>query len=307
MVAFVGSGAEQYIPSPKGIDLICWDKEGCTSPDAIRKLRKRMVNVFFAENLHMKVYWAQGRGLVLGSANLSKNGLGDGALFEAATLLPAGLLSIADLRKSVDPKPVTAKMLESLDRRTRKYRSRNHGKTVFSENGSQPSKQSFADWYHSKDQVSWRLFAYWEYLSGLTKEAQQRLDSEGYESCEDYWMGIKEHAVPYEWLLAVDMNKKSNGIHWSCPDFAVDVKPSDKNFYDKREPVFAVQCSKTTVYGEVPFDEREKPFRAALRSLLKENKMKTYEEGLAFAPKGRMSKKNLRRLYELYRDHGQRK
>jgi hypothetical protein len=57
MVAYVGDGAEDYLPSPKGIELICWDKEGSTNADTIRKLpNDYKVNIWFAKNLHAKIY-----------------------------------------------------------------------------------------------------------------------------------------------------------------------------------------------------------------------------------------------------------
>lgn len=45
--AFVGMGADAYLPNPKGLKLICWPKAGGTNPDMLRKLIKRGVEVFF--------------------------------------------------------------------------------------------------------------------------------------------------------------------------------------------------------------------------------------------------------------------
>ena len=69
--AFVGDGAEAYLPKPKGLQLICWPKAGGTNPNVLRKLMKRGVEVFFADRLHMKTYWSEDRGAVVTSANLS--------------------------------------------------------------------------------------------------------------------------------------------------------------------------------------------------------------------------------------------
>src|SRR5262245_37865896 len=80
--AFVGDGAEAYLPKPSGIQLICWPKEGGTNPNALRRLMAKGVEVFFCDALHMKVYWAEGRGAVVTSANLSRNALGAGDLKE---------------------------------------------------------------------------------------------------------------------------------------------------------------------------------------------------------------------------------
>src|SRR5436309_13786173 len=57
--AFVGAGAEAYLPRPSGLRLYCWPKAGGTNPNALRRLMKGGVLVFFVDSLHMKLYWAQ--------------------------------------------------------------------------------------------------------------------------------------------------------------------------------------------------------------------------------------------------------
>ena len=54
--AFVGKGAESYLPNPQGITLVCWPKAGATNPHALRKLMKSGIEVQFTDRLHMKVY-----------------------------------------------------------------------------------------------------------------------------------------------------------------------------------------------------------------------------------------------------------
>jgi hypothetical protein len=53
--AFVGEDAEAYLPKPNGLELFCWPKGGGTNPNAIRKLRKLGVKVYFSRAVHMKV------------------------------------------------------------------------------------------------------------------------------------------------------------------------------------------------------------------------------------------------------------
>lgn len=55
ITAFVGDGAEAFLPRPKGLELVCWPKAGGTNPNALRKLMKRGVQVSFSDSLHMKV------------------------------------------------------------------------------------------------------------------------------------------------------------------------------------------------------------------------------------------------------------
>ena len=78
--AFVGEGAGAFLPYPKGIELICWPQPGGTNPTGVRALMTSGVQVKFADRLHMKVYWAEGKGAVVTSANLSTNALGAGNL-----------------------------------------------------------------------------------------------------------------------------------------------------------------------------------------------------------------------------------
>ena len=202
LVAYVGAHAQEYLPYPAGIDLICWDKEGSTDPDAIRTLRSLKVNVSFARNLHMKVFWAEGRGVIIGSANLSDNGLSDNGLHEAAVLLPANSVDIKGLQARVNAKSVTPLILQDFDTRTLQYRSRNAGKdaypTIKRQSKRKPTVTTFANWYESEDQKFWRIFLYGEYFEGLTVEAKHELEARGYETCKDYWMGAQCHANPCE-------------------------------------------------------------------------------------------------------------
>src|SRR4051812_23758 len=73
VVGFVGAGAESYLPKPEGIELYCWPKAGGTNPNMLRTLAKRKVEIRFVDSLHMKVFWAEKRGAVVTSANLSTN------------------------------------------------------------------------------------------------------------------------------------------------------------------------------------------------------------------------------------------
>ena len=303
MVAYVGADAQEYLPSPAGVELVCWDKEGCTDPDAIRALRSLGARVSFAKNLHMKIYWAENRGVIIGSANLSHNGLSDNGLYEIAVLLPAKSVDVDTLKTRVNPVPVTPRHLHDLDLRTLKYRSRNAGKTVYPpgtrKRGSKKSIPTFAEWYESKDRKSWRIFPYGEYFKGLTVEARQKLNALGYKTCEDYWIAAKCHSQPHEWLLGVDVGPKGYRVYWSCTDFTVRVRRSDKKFYDKREPFFSVQIFPIGKYGIPPF-KQDKTFFRAIRKLTTEAGVQSYADGLEFAPDGLLRKKDLRYLYEYY-------
>jgi|CXWL01.1.fsa_nt_gi hypothetical protein len=303
LVAYVGADAQEYLPYPAGIELICWDKEGSTDPDAVRTLRSLKVKVSFARNLHMKVFWVEKRGVIIGSANLSNNGLSDNGLHEVAVLLPANSVDIKGLKARVNAEPVTPSSLRDLDTRTLQHRSRNAGKdaypTTTRKSERKPIVTTFANWYESEDRKFWRLYSYGEYFRGLTAEAKHELQAWGYKTCEDYWMGADCHANPHEWLLGVDTNKYGYGVYWSCADFTVPVKRSDKEFYDRRWPFFSVQIRPTRKYGKPPF-KIDRAFIKATKRLLTQAEVKTYMNGLEFAPNGLLRKRDLKRLYEYY-------
>lgn len=299
MVAFVGTGAEEYLPAPSGLEIICWDKEGCTDPDTIRELRERNVSVYFAANLHMKVYWSEHRGAVIGSSNLSGNGLGDEGHFEAVALLPPGFVDIEQLKSGLDIRPVTPSLLRSLDRRTRKCRARNNGKMVFRAAKSRKGKQTFDQWYLSKDRKEWKLFVSSECLKKIPQVAAKTLHTRGYSECKEYWIGTRATSEPYEWLLSVDTNRNGLGIYWSCADFSVRMPEEDPE-YDSNFPMVSVQCKESYKYGMVPFSVSEMKFKRALRKFLKDNKVETSEDGVRFNPSGALNSDQLSELLECY-------
>ncbi len=114
--AFVGKDAESYLPIPAGLTLVCWPKAGGTNPHTLRKLIKKSVDVWFADRLHMKIYWAEGRGCIITSANLSKNALGVGGLKELGVLLNPDEVDIDKVLSSLGKRPVNESEMKKLDR-----------------------------------------------------------------------------------------------------------------------------------------------------------------------------------------------
>jgi hypothetical protein len=80
IVAFVGDDALQFVgggAAAKGMEIYCWDNPTSTSPRGLRNLLRAEAKIFFVSDLHMKVYWAQRGGYVIGSPNLSAAALDD--------------------------------------------------------------------------------------------------------------------------------------------------------------------------------------------------------------------------------------
>ena len=87
IVAFVGSNAIDYIPNKDNLTIYCWPHPGATSPNAIRQFQQKGVKVFFSDNMHKKIYWAQDRGTIIASANLTHNALSGEVLQESGVFI----------------------------------------------------------------------------------------------------------------------------------------------------------------------------------------------------------------------------
>lgn len=122
LVAYVGGGAELYLPYPKSLHVICSPSPGGTDPDTLRRLIKRGAKVEISYKLHMKVYWSHSRGCVLLSANAPSSALGLGGLKEAGVYFPPGLLDIDRLIKYASSRLVRQSDLHKLDRQSREQK-----------------------------------------------------------------------------------------------------------------------------------------------------------------------------------------
>jgi len=114
VVAFVGDGAEEYIGDPKGINLICWPQPGSTNPKTLQYLIKKGVRLGFCDKLHMKIYSSNKHGTVLGSSNLTNNGLGGGNLREAGVYLAPDEFSLENALQGLKIRKPTKDDFEKL-------------------------------------------------------------------------------------------------------------------------------------------------------------------------------------------------
>jgi hypothetical protein len=150
--AFVGDGAEAFLPFPQDIELICWPNPTGSNPSAIRRLLAKGVDVRFSDSLHMKIYWSSRGGAVVTSANLSTNALGAGGLKEVGVRLPPGELNIQRILSALKMRSVTPAELDLLDRERDRYVVRTqmlHPKVS--------RRDSFPDWYESPMRKRWLL------------------------------------------------------------------------------------------------------------------------------------------------------
>jgi hypothetical protein len=122
LVAYIGRDYSSFLPDPKDIEIVCSPTPGATRAEAVARLRSAGAKkIQFSDNLHMKVYWAQTRGCLITSANLSQNALGISGLHEAGVLVEAEDVNMDAFLEAVKPYDVNDKNLLRLAELERKF------------------------------------------------------------------------------------------------------------------------------------------------------------------------------------------
>lgn len=120
IVAFVGSNAIEYIPNKDNLTIYCWPHPGATSPNALRQLLQKGVKVFFSDNMHKKIYWAQGRGTIIASANLTDNALSGDVLQESGVFISSNDFDIdKEISNLKNIRPAKNEEIDQLERKAR--------------------------------------------------------------------------------------------------------------------------------------------------------------------------------------------
>ena len=229
LCAFIGKGATAYIPKPEGVTIVCWPKAGGTNPRAVRELMEQRAKVFFADRLHMKIFWARGRGAVIGSANLTTNALGSGNLKELAVAVPASSVPIHALLKSVGARKVTDKKLKLLDREHQKM-----GRFVA---GGELPMIHYRTWFNSPSRPRWK-FGWWDERVDYSAVAVKHAKSEFNKAPRASIVATKEDFRDYDWILSFGLTAKgAKEPEWIFVDFVVRSTNSKK----ERFPYEAVQ------------------------------------------------------------------
>lgn len=116
IVGFVGYNALDHLPyGVSDLSVVCWPKAGGTNPDGVRRLIENGISVYFCDRLHQKIYWQEGAGLIVGSANLSENALGEGGLHEFGVYCDDESFDIKDILSTLNYEKVTSESLIALD------------------------------------------------------------------------------------------------------------------------------------------------------------------------------------------------
>ncbi len=259
--AFVGDGAGAYLPSPNGLRLICSPTPGATNPNALRALMKAGASVEFVKSLHMKVYWAEGRGAVITSANLSTNAMGKGGLLEAGVFLDDATLDIDKLISQLDPILATGAALKKLDRQNNHFHKRN---------GWGASKQqapSYCEWFDRPSPEPWAVSFYKQTSDELSVEAMDKIQK-AYNRTPFNYLWSKTSWKENTWILLVHITPNAAQVEepaWLYADMVVAVPETDQNS-DPRYPHEIIQIHEDKHYPPPPFRLNPK-FRAALGKL----------------------------------------
>jgi hypothetical protein len=277
--AFVGKGAEDYLPNPKGIELICWAKPGSTNPHAIRKLIQNDVKVYFADRVHTKLYWTSDIGAIITSANLSTNALGSGGLIEFGVLVDSVEIDIEKVIKQLNLDDVSRKgstSLQDLDEAHKDFTKRNP-----KENLRNKKAYSFNDWFTSTPSLreKWKL-ADLEYGGiKLATSVRNELKKDYNKTTFNNWMSAnKDEYFENEWILQLikGKNQKIMDVKWIYADRVFQVTEREKKEINGGLDMQIVQISGYRNYEQPPFSVGGEKIKKAIKKAYNELYTKRY-------------------------------
>jgi len=251
IVAFVGEDADAYLgPKKRGIEIYCWPRAGGTNPRAIRDLiNKHGCKVHFVSRLHMKIFWSQKAGCVIGSANLTNNALGEDGLFEAGVFFPnSASVKIDRIIKYLPVFEVDEDSLDKLDREHKAY---------YAKNGAGKLKQktrSFSEWYDATPE-KWKL-GWWSEDADFPKEVKLMAKEEFSGHLYNFLYAKKVTYAKEDWVLSYRINEKSGRIYRKKNDIAwlyIERSIPTTNSEMPEWPYAAVQFNGPKHFGQPPF------------------------------------------------------
>ncbi|MBC3879070.1 phospholipase D family protein [Undibacterium sp. FT79W] len=210
VVGFVGYNALDHLPSGvENLNVICWPKAGGTNPDGVRRLIDSGISVYFCDRLHQKIYWRQGVGLIVGSANLSENALGEGGLHEFGVYCDDTHFDINQVISALDYARVTPEALSKLDVEHAAYARQKEN----SNEGESNIDQSFLDSTKTRLPKQWKLVV-WSEL----REDSTQIRAE-----------IETHFGKRNWANDNDVDSDA----FKVGDFVLQVKTNDEGIIER--------------------------------------------------------------------------
>jgi hypothetical protein len=200
-VAYVGQDCRKFIPDPKGVEVFCWPQVGATHPDGIQSLVDAGAIVWFVDRLHTKVYWTEGVGCVVGSANLTNNALfGEGKLREFGLALnQSAAIDVDKLTHNTGKRRATPKLIRDLRTETDLFNQR----LGVRRRGRGSGVPSFGDWLalSPRSRPPWKIgYGVSEWNGPST--AERVLTSMGVDSDEQWYAAATDDQFARgDWVL----------------------------------------------------------------------------------------------------------
>lgn len=255
--AFVGNGANSFLPYPRGIILYCWPQPGGTNPNILRGLIKSGVKVFFADRLHAKVYWTDKGQAIITSANLSRNALGIGNLLEFGVLIDSKKININKIITSLHAYQVTDSKLQKLDVGHDKYWKKNKKKF-------KNESILYINWYEYKSPKNWKL-GWWDTIGAYGKKDKEKAFQKYNVYPCDYISCKRKDYSQDDWVLVFYFkDEKIKKIDWLYVDFINLTSKTEKKAYEKLYPYHAVQATPLKDHSSPPF-QIDKKFQIAFK------------------------------------------
>lgn len=271
-VAFLGEGAENLIPGGVKARIICNLESGATNPSVVRKLQAQAgVEIRTLSNLHAKVLIGD-QSILVGSANLSANGLGlegkETAFWEEAGLLISDPTERQRAHEWFCSLWAQANEVDAvIDAAIVSWRKRRRTRMGSSSRGL--CNHLLQDPHFAKDRPLY-LIAYREAKSALALDAQDQWVQESgmpesiIDSYED-WEDLPEDSYLIDFMWPINGKVKAFGIYTTGPSKIIKTFRHEHGVEGKIQIVF-----KQDQYDGMKVVKRElEAFREKIESALK--------------------------------------
>ncbi|MEK8028842.1 phospholipase D-like domain-containing protein [Pseudaquabacterium rugosum] len=208
IVAFVGSKPTTLLPDGiNNLHVICWPLAGGTHPDGIRQLISAGIKVSFCDDMHIKLFYREGAGVIIGSANLSTNAL-NGGQHEFCVFIDDEKFAIGTVLSQISPiYPVSEDNLSKLDLEHNIYTRKNPAA-----NTSTTSKcPTFQEATRSAFPKKWKIATFSEDLpeEDVIELQDGLIATFGAPDWTNYHGIEEEHFKPGDFILQVEVSEKS--------------------------------------------------------------------------------------------------
>jgi hypothetical protein len=182
-------------------------------------------SVHFVDKLHAKLYWVEGEGFVIGSANLTRNALGSGGLHEIALFDDdASSVDIDGIISQYTVRRPTTTELAALQVEHDRFWS-----------GLPESKRArvptidFAAWSSLRGVRPWKL-TWWDEEGDEARSSTERAEAEGVDSIADFIPCREGDFASGDWVLTFKRTRNGIGpIAWMLVELVSQLEPAERD------------------------------------------------------------------------------